>query len=58
MSMDKYAVELDQEKLAKIEKEKIAAGKTPSSTDHPNSNIPLDPKLGSLPFEKEPPNGR
>ena len=52
--MDKYAVELDPEKVAQMEKEKIAAGKTSSSTDHPNTNIPLDPKLGSLPLEKEP----
>jgi hypothetical protein len=36
----------------KVEKEKNAEkGKVP---DDPNCNIPLDPKLGSLPFEKDP----
>jgi nucleoid DNA-binding protein len=47
--MDKYAVQIDPKK---VEKEKNAEkGKVP---DDPNCNIPLDPKLGSLPFEKDP----
>ena len=47
--MEKYAVQIDPKK---VEKEKNAEkGKVP---DDPNCNIPLDPKFGSLPFEKEP----
>ena len=49
MSMDKYAVEIDQEK---VENEKTA-GKSPPN--NPSANIPLDPVKGSKPFEKEPP---
>jgi nucleoid DNA-binding protein len=48
-TMEKYAVQIDPKK---VEKEKNAGkGKIP---DDPNCNIPLDEKLGSLPFEKEP----
>jgi len=47
MSMDKYAVEIDPEK---VEKEKTA-GKNPPN--NPNANIPLDPVKGSEPFEKK-----
>lgn len=47
--MEKYAVQIDPEKVKEKEK---TAGKTSSSSD---SNIPLDPEKGSLPFEKEPP---
>lgn len=52
MSMDKYAVEIDQEK---VENEKTA-GKSPPN--NPSANIPLDPVSGSLPYEKEPPKGK
>jgi hypothetical protein len=45
--MEKYAVVIDPEK---VEQEKTA-GKGPAPD--PNTNIPLDPKLGSQPYEKE-----
>jgi nucleoid DNA-binding protein len=47
--MDKYAVEIDPEKVLK---EKKASSK--SKEMDPDSNIPLDPDLGSEPYEKEP----
>lgn len=40
---------IDPEKVPK-EKKAGAGDKVP----HPNTNIPLDPKEGSLPFEKRP----
>lgn len=52
--MDKYAVEIDPKK---IEKEKIANKGGKPKLD-PNVNIPLDPDLGSEPFEKEPDDGK
>lgn len=51
--MDKYAVEIDPKKT---EKEKTAEGKTAPPND-PNTNVPIDPEKGTLPYEKEPPNG-
>jgi|WetSurMetagenome_2_1015567.scaffolds.fasta_scaffold427573_3 hypothetical protein len=51
--MEKYAVEIDPKK---VEKEKTAAeGKVTPSSD-PNTNVPIDPEKGTLPYEKEPPN--
>jgi hypothetical protein len=50
MFMDKYAVEIDP---AKVEKEKLAHKGVPPKPN-PNVNIPLDPDLGSEPYEKEP----
>jgi hypothetical protein len=48
--VEKYAVQIDP---TKVEKEKNAGkGQVP---DDPNCNIPLDPKLGSLPYETEKP---
>lgn len=51
--MEKYAVEIDPKK---VEKEKTAEGKTAPSSD-PNTNVPIDPEKGTLPYEKEPSNG-
>ena len=45
--MEKYAVEIDPEK---VEKEKVA-GK--GQVNDPNTNIPIDPVRGSEPFEKK-----
>ena len=49
--MEKYAVEIDPKK---VEKEKTAGKGAP--VDDPNTNIPLDPERGSLPYEKEAPS--
>lgn len=46
--MEKYAVEIDPNK---VEKEKTAGKAT---ADNPNTNVPIDPEKGTLPFEKEP----
>jgi hypothetical protein len=47
--MDKYAVEIDPDK---VEKEKVGS-KGGKPTSDPNVNIPLDPDKGSEPFERE-----
>jgi hypothetical protein len=52
-AMDKYAVEIDPKK---VEQEKIGSKGGKGGSD-PNVNIPLDPKKGSEPFEKEPEDG-
>jgi hypothetical protein len=52
-NMDKYAVEIDPDK---VEKEKVGS-KGGKPTSDPNVNIPLDPNKGSEPFEKEPADG-
>jgi hypothetical protein len=51
--MEKYAVEIDQNKVPK-EKKAGAGDKDP----HPNSNVPLDPEKGTEPFEKRPDDGK
>lgn len=53
-AMDKYAVEIDPNK---VEKEKVGS-KGGKPTSDPNVNIPLDPDKGSEPFEKEPADGK
>jgi hypothetical protein len=45
--MEKYAVVIDPKK---VEQEKTAGKGLPSD---PNSNIPLDPEKGSLPYEQD-----
>jgi hypothetical protein len=47
--MEKYGVQIDPKKVPK-EKQAGAGDKDP----HPDTNIPLDPDLGSLPFETDP----
>ena len=56
--MEKYAVQIDPKK---VEKEKLANKESPNQPaaeknayEKGESNVPLDPKLGSLPYEKEP----
>jgi len=52
--MEKYGVVIDPKKVPK-EKQAGAGNKDA----HPDTNIPLDPKKGSLPYEKEPsPDGK
>ena len=48
--MDKYAVEIDPEK---VEREKLGH-KGPQPKPDPNVNVPIHPKEGTLPYEKEP----
>ena len=47
--MDKYAVEIDPEKVPK-EKQAGAGDRDP----HPDSNVPLDPEKGTEPYERRP----
>jgi hypothetical protein len=49
MSMEKYAVEIDPKKVNK-EKTAGAGNKVP----HPDTNVPIDPKKGTKPFETDP----
>jgi hypothetical protein len=48
--MEKYGVEIDP---TKIEKEKIGS-KGGKPINNPNVNVPLDPKEGTKPYEKDP----
>lgn len=52
--MEKYAVKVDKNKVAKKKE-----GEKTASTDDPNTNtnVPIDPELGSEPFETEPEDG-
>jgi len=50
--MDKYAVEIDPEKVPK-EKKAGAGEKDP----HPDTNVPLDPDHGTEPYERRPDGG-
>ena len=53
--VDKYGVQIDPKKVEK-QKKKTPGEKTAGIND-PNVNIPLDPDLGSEPFEKDPEDG-
>jgi hypothetical protein len=47
--VEKYAVEIDPNKVPK-EKRAGAGSKDP----HPNTNVPVDPKKGTEPYERRP----
>jgi nucleoid DNA-binding protein len=50
-TMEKYGVEIDPEK---VPKEKRAGAGVGGKDPHPDANIPLDPDLGSEPYERRP----
>lgn len=49
--MEKYAVEIDP---SKVEQEKKASEGAKAKKPDPNTNVPIDPELGTEPFEKKP----
>ena len=51
--MDKYAVEIDPNKVPK-EKKAGEGDKDP----HQETNVPLDPEKGTEPYEKRPDDGK
>lgn len=55
--MEKYGVEIDKRKI--VEKEKRGkSGIRPVIPNDPAVNVPIDPDLGTEPFEKEIDDGK